>query len=1356
MSTRIIHRPARLHRVITPESPVDIAPVPVIRSAGAGGGALRALMPVVAGVGMILMMFSSGNPIRMAVGAVMLVVVLITAVGALARAKSGTRKQAETDRIRFLEHLETAEAQIRKRAAEQRRLSGLRNPSPSQLTEVVRQPHRLWERRRSDEDFLICRLGVGTGDLACDVAVKPTNDPMATAEPISRAHLDRMLRRVRTIEDLPVAVPLHGVVSLVGAPAETAEAVRALLCQVAVLHAPEDLRMHLALPLSDGADGGRWALWLPHLLDDSRFDGPIGMRGVSYDDSSARALVEELDARRTELIESGAYRRTPVNRPHLLIVVDMGSEHGRAVLSRAEAVGDPTLARITVVATSPRQHMEPSEVDVRVTVAGDRTFEVELLDRGRVREPASGEEGFARRLLYGGRRGRLDAVDPSLADTVARELSPLRLVEDAVPDAPLEQTVTLDRLLGIEDFGTYDIAGMWRPRQQEDFLNVPFGVDGDGEPIRLDIKESAANGMGPHGLCVGATGSGKSEVLRTIVLAQAVCHAPDQLSLVLVDYKGGATFAGLEALPHTAAIVDNLEDGAGLVDRLHESILGEIQRRQRVLAAAGNLPNVAEYNRLRAGGREEAAAPLPVLFVVIDEFGELLAAKPEFIELFVQIGRIGRSIGVHLLLASQRLEEGRLRGLESYLSYRLGLRTFSAAESRTAIGTTDAHDLPPIPGSGLLKVDPDIFERFKAAYVSGPYEPAAMEADRDLPPVPMPLELVNTTEAWLEEHLAGERARIAEQRSLETAAQATASSGRAAVDGQTTLDMVVARLVPAAPKTKQIWLDPLPEQVGLDKVLGPLTVDRNRGLSAPRNSYLTVALGIKDRPREQWQGPMTVDLSGAGGNMVVIGGPQAGKSTVLRTFVTSLALTHSPMEVNVYAVDMGGSSLGYLERLPHVGGVASRFETERLSRLIAEVAQWLEEREQLFLRERIDDVEDMRRRRAAGELSELACTDLFLVIDDWTAFKKDFEELAETVQTILQHGLGYGVHVIFANGRWADFRLPLQSAIGTKVELQINDPLDSIVGRRPMEAMTGSPTGRVLTTDALQSQIALPKVDQPDVVREATPQALVEAVDGGWESEKRAPTVRMLPELVDHDAVRAEFPGTPRAMVGIAEKDLHPVCFDLDGAQRHVLIFGDTGSGKTSTLRTVVREIVADAAPNSVMFGVFDMRRSLLGMVPEAFLGGYAGTRPAAEQLAKGMCMELERRLPPPDVTVEQLRDRSWWSGPEMYILVDNLEMMEGSSNPLRPFIPYLAQAADLGLHVIVARRAAGVGRASYENFLQGMREAGASGLLLSGERQEGQVWPGVYLRHLPAGRGLFVGRSGAPQLVQVAFSKEG
>ena len=218
----------------------------------------------------------------------------------------------------------------------------------------------------------------------------------------------------------------------------------------------------------------------------------------------------------------------------------------------------------------------------------------------------------------------------------------------------------------------------------------------------LDLKEAAQEGMGPHGLCVGATGSGKSELLRTLVLGLAVTHSSETLNFVLADFKGGATFAGMSQMPHVAAVITNLADDLTLVDRMGDSIRGELNRRQEMLRDAGNYANIHDYEKARAAGAP--LQPIPSLVLVIDEFSELLTAMPDFIEMFVQIGRIGRSLGVHLLLASQRLEEGRLRGLETYLSYRVGLRTFSAAESRAALGVPDAYQLPNVPGSGYPEV----------------------------------------------------------------------------------------------------------------------------------------------------------------------------------------------------------------------------------------------------------------------------------------------------------------------------------------------------------------------------------------------------------------------------------------------------------------------------------------------------------------------------------------------------------------------------------------------------------------------------------------------------------------------------
>ena len=200
-----------------------------------------------------------------------------------------------------------------------------------------------------------------------------------------------------------------------------------------------------------------------------------------------------------------------------------------------------------------------------------------------------------------------------------------------------------------------------------------------GDPLVLDLKEAAEHGVGPHGLVIGATGSGKSELLRTVVAGLAATHPPEQLAFVLVDFKGGAAFADLARLPQVAGLITNLQSDLSMVGRAMAALQGELARRQRLLHLAGNQPDLRAYAARRAA--DPRLEPLPSLLVVVDEFGELLAARPEFLDLFIAIGRVGRSLGMHLLLASQRLDEGHLRGLDSHLRFRICLRTFSAAES---------------------------------------------------------------------------------------------------------------------------------------------------------------------------------------------------------------------------------------------------------------------------------------------------------------------------------------------------------------------------------------------------------------------------------------------------------------------------------------------------------------------------------------------------------------------------------------------------------------------------------------------------------------------------------------------------
>ncbi|MEK8142999.1 FtsK/SpoIIIE domain-containing protein [Streptomyces sp. M10(2022)] len=308
---------------------------------------------------------------------------------------------------------------------------------------------------------------------------------------------------------------------------------------------------------------------------------------------------------------------------------------------------------------------------------------------------------------------------------------------------------------------------------------------------------------------------------------------------MLVDFKGGATFAGVTELPHVAGLITNLVDDLALVDRVRDALVGEQQRRQRILRDAGNIDTVREYQLRRAAGATgpdgRPLEPLPYLLIIVDEFGELLSTRPDFIDLFVQIGRVGRSLGMHLLLASQRLEEGRLRGLESNLSYRICLRTFSAAESRAVIGTPDAYQLPPIPGSAYLKVADSVLERFRVAHVSGTYESAAERALVAGPPPTRPVAF---------------GLRVAPGPEAEPV-ETPEPRARPQLTGPTEMQVIVDRLGSSGQAAHQVWLPPLPAGLPLDDLTGPVAIEPGRGLTAqwwPHKGELRFPIAVMDVP----------------------------------------------------------------------------------------------------------------------------------------------------------------------------------------------------------------------------------------------------------------------------------------------------------------------------------------------------------------------------------------------------------------------------------------------------------------------------------------------------------------------------
>ncbi|MES9806201.1 type VII secretion protein EccCa [Streptomyces cinereoruber] len=1314
MSQIVVKRPPRALPSEVPSEQVQLQSPPELPR-GQQEGALMQLLPMLGMGGSVVFFFMTPNPIMRIMGMIMIASTVAMAIAMLVRYRRGTQGQLADLRRDYLKYLTQTRRAVLRTARLQRDAQFYLHPSPEQLWALVAEGSRVWERRIGDDDFAQVRVGLGSQQLATPL-IAPETAPVDELEPLTAGAMRQFLTAHGTLDGLPMAVSLRAFYHLtVSGDGESARSTaRAMVGSLAALHSPEDLVVAVAAD-TGAAPAWEWAKWLPHVQASGPGDGAGSRRLITTD---ARELEDMLGARLEGRPRFQGAAHPLLDHPHLVVVLDGQSVPQASALASPEGIQGVTIIEVV----QGRNHGPRG--DLSVIVEGD-SLRLES-GHGHVYD------------------GTPDRLGPDAAEALARQLAPLRVASGADDDEPLLANLDFTDLLNLGDAASVDVARTWRPRSRSERLRVPIGVGEDGVPVMLDLKEAAQEGMGPHGLCVGATGSGKSELLRTLVLGLAVTHSSETLNFVLADFKGGATFAGMSQMPHVAAVITNLADDLTLVDRMGDSIRGELNRRQEMLRDAGNYANIHDYEKARAAGAP--LQPIPSLVLVIDEFSELLTAMPDFIEMFVQIGRIGRSLGVHLLLASQRLEEGRLRGLETYLSYRIGLRTFSAAESRAAIGVPDAYTLPNVPGSGYLKYGTDEMVRFKAAYVSGVYRTNQHAA---VPGGPLPVDrrpaLFTAAHVPVHHVEPAARERVPEARRPEDDALA-----------DSVLDVIVRRLEGRGVEAHQVWLPPLDNPPPLDAVLPGLAGVEGRGLTQPGYEgagRLVVPLGVVDKPYEQRRDTLYRDFSGAAGHMQIIGGPQSGKSTLLRTIVSAFALTHTPHEVQFYGLDFGGGGLSSVAGLPHVGGVASRLDPERVRRTVAEVYGVMSRREEYFRSAGIDSIATYRRLRARGDISvkDQPWGDVFLVIDGWGNFRTEYEGLEAAVVDVAARGLGYGIHVILTASRSMEVRANLKDHLMNRLELRLGDTMDSELDRKiAANVPTGVP-GRGLTPEKLHFMAAVPRIDginSDSDLSEATA-AMTQEVTRHW-TAPGAPEVRLLPRELDVRELPAGDAEPGRGVAfAIDENGLEPVFVDFD-RDPFFLVFGESESGKSNLLRLLIKQISERYDGSAAKFFVIDNRRALLDVAPASHLAEYVPMSNNMEHHVDALADLMRRRSPSADVTAQQLRERSWWQGPSLFVVVDDYDLVSTSSgNPLSKLTELLPFARDVGVRFIIARSAAGASRAAYESFMQRMMELGAQGVLLSGDPQEGDVLGGVRMRPMPAGRGVYVSRQRGNPLVQ-------
>jgi len=1323
VSVELVNRVARRPGPEMPDGEIQLQEPPGLPEQQSGMSSMLTMLPMaLSSMAMIFVVLrpgsgSGGVTEYLAVGVMMLSSVGMLVTG-LVRGGHDRKRQIRAERRDYLRYLSQMRRQVRRTIEQQRQALAWRHPDPRELPDLIGTT-RQWERRSNHPDFGDVRLAVGSQRLAARLAPLATR-PVEDLEPLCAHALRRFIHAYGTVADQPVAVYIRGFAHILlraDDPEAARGLARAMLAQLCLFHGHDELRIAVVAGPERRADW-EWIKWLPHALhpEDTDGAGPVRLLGSSVGEVE-QLLGAEFAARPPFEADAAPDRDEPLT---VLLLDGVRVPEG----SRTALTG---YRNAVVIDLSEALDWRPDRYTLRLRIQEGR-LQMVGADRNRKDTVTS--------------LGRPDALSVGQAERLAARLAGYRLGDAAEAAEPLATNFDLAALLGIPDLQEMDVRAQWRRRGPEQRLRVPLGLGQDGRSVELDIKESAQGGMGPHGMLIGATGSGKSELLRTLVLALALTHDSEVLNFVLVDFKGGATFLGLDGLPHTSAVITNLADEAALVDRMRDALQGEMMRRQELLRSSGSYSSLLEYETARAGGA--MLEPMPTLFVVVDEFSELLAAHRDFMELFIMIGRLGRSLGVHLLLASQRLDEGRMNALESHLSYRIGLRTFSAMESRGVLGVPDAYQLPPQPGNGILRSDISTLTRFKAAYVSGPLRRGrsgkAAEALIAAQVMPYSTEYV-TPRGPAAAELAAEAER----------------EEQAAGDGRSLLEVAVERLADAGPPAYQVWLPPLDAPPTLDELLPPLFPHPTRGLTVQDESAygtLRVPAGVVDLPYQQMRDLLTADLSGGAGHVGIAGAPQSGKSTLIRTLITGLALTHTPAEVQFYCLDFGGGTLSALRGLPHVGEVTGRHDPERVTRTIAEINAIITRRERTFAELGIDSTATFRRRRAAGQLPDEPHGDVFLVIDGWNTLRQEFGDLVQPLVLLAQRALNYGVHLVIGTTRWGEISAGLRDQLQSRFELRLGDPVDSVINMRAAATVPKIP-GRGLTDNRQHFLTALPRIDgKGSAVDLADGMAdLVEAVGEHWSGPK-APPVRMLPLVLD----AAELPpprGALQVALGLGEAGLAPLWHDFE-EHPNLLVIGDTESGKTNLLKLITRQIVSAYSPAQARIMLVDFRRELYDTVPDQHRLGYAVGVDPLRQGVNGAARAMANRVPPADIPLAKLKDRDWWEGPELFIVVDDFDMIGAgaTAHPFAPLLEFLAQGTELGLHLIVARSANGVARSMNDPLLRRLVEVNTPAVVLSCPPAEGPLFGNLKPRVLPTGRALHVTRRRTMQ-VQTALVDE-
>lgn len=965
--------------------------------------------------------------------------------------------------------------------------------------------NRIWERTLSSHDFLQVRVGRATVPASYTISNQQSE--------IANREIDELLESFqelvsffRKIKNVPLTIDLlKGSIGMIGKEETVKREIRQILGQISFFQSYHDVRFVAIFDESEYEDW-QWVKWLPH------FQLPhMYARGFIYNEKTRDQLLSsifELLKERDLDEEKGKKRFSP----HLVFIVtnqQLISEH--AILPYLERGSQSDIGMTTIFAADRKESLTEN-INTLVRYIDEKHGEILIRNNKAEHIPFSldpyydnGNEKFARTLF-----------------SLNHELG----MKHSIPEK-----VTFLEMFEIEDVSELHIKEKWDENDSTKSLAVPVGLKSKEDLVYLNLHEKA---HGPHGLLAGTTGSGKSEFLQTFILSLAVHFHPHEASFLLIDYKGGGMAQPFRKIPHLLGTITNIEGSKNFSKRALESIKSELKRRQRLFEKF-EVNHINGYMQLYK--RNIATEPLPHLFLISDEFAELKSEEPEFIKELVSAARIGRSLGVHLILATQKPGGVIDNQIWSNSRFKVALKVQDESDSKEILKNSDAANIT-VTGRGYLQVgNNEIYELFQSAWSGAPYEKDIVTTEDEVALV-TDLGLIPLSEVTTEES----------NQSL----------------SKTEIEVVTNEIVKVSEqlKIKKVpspWLPPLPER---------MVHVKNNNVDGDQNRFL---IAVTDEPELQRQRDYYFEAV-EDGNIGIFGSSGYGKSVTVLTILLSIARRKSPEEFQFYIFDFGNGALLPLRHLPHTGDYFLSDEQRKIEKFFAMITKEIEKRKELFQEYEVSHI------NLYNTIAPHKLPIIYIIVDNYDLIRDEMLDLENEFVQLSRDGQSLGLFIILTASRNGAVRHAMQGNLKTKIVHYLVDTAEknTIIGKTSYEIEPIPGRAYIKKDTAYLSQILLPSDGKTDIEMLENIKKEIRNLRKIYRGAPKPLSIPMLPRSLDQITFKSDYKlkeTATKIAIGLDEVNVKPIYIDLQ-LNRHLLVIGDSQSGKTNILKLIIRGVL--------------------------------------------------------------------------------------------------------------------------------------------------------------------------------------